>query len=104
MAKAIAGAAPVTNVQTTSEVVPLILAASEKMNHTDVQAAVRRHTEAHVEVVHEHEHNAPLHQFEETLKFPVDCGLFFFAAANAAVNLAREPGPMTIAVLASLVT
>ena len=99
----IGGAVPVATPRTTSEVVPLILQHATNMPSDEVHDRLRRHTEAHIEKVHEEEHNAPLHQFEETLKFPVDCGLFFFAAANAAVNLSAGGGPMTVAVLASLV-
>jgi NhaA family Na+:H+ antiporter len=35
--------------------------------------------------IHEHEHSA-LHNFEHSLKLPVDFGLFFFAFANAGVE------------------
>ena len=48
-----------------------------------------------------HDHS-PLHLFEHQLKLFVDIGLFFFAFANAGVQLAGI-GPMTWIILASLV-
>ncbi|HIG10395.1 MAG: Na+/H+ antiporter NhaA [bacterium] len=48
------------------------------------------------------EHHSPLHQFEHQLKFFVDFGLFFFAFANAGVELAGI-GPMTWIILLALV-
>lgn len=49
----------------------------------------------------DYEHS-PLHQFEHHLKLFVDLGLFFFAFANAGVQLAQI-GPMTWLILGSLV-
>lgn len=49
----------------------------------------------------DHEHS-PLHLFEHQLKFFVDFGLFFFAFANAGVELAGI-GPMTWIILGALV-
>jgi len=49
----------------------------------------------------EHVHS-PLHLFEHQLKFFVDFGLFFFAFANAGVELAGI-GPMTWIILAALI-
>ena len=51
---------------------------------------------------HGHDHNAPLHKFEHDTKFFVDCGMFFFAFANAGVELSGA-GSMSICVLLSLV-
>lgn len=50
---------------------------------------------------HGHEHS-PLHLFEHQLKLFVDLGLFFFAFANAGVQLAGI-GPMTWIILIALV-
>ena len=50
----------------------------------------------------EHDLPSTLHDFEHQLKLPVDLGLFFFAFANAGVELA-EVGPMTWIILGSLV-
>ncbi|MCB9916381.1 MAG: Na+/H+ antiporter NhaA [Planctomycetes bacterium] len=47
-------------------------------------------------------HHSPLHQFEHQLKLFVDLGLFFFAFANAGVELSGI-GPMTWIILGSLV-
>jgi len=52
--------------------------------------------------VHTGEHHSPLHLFEHQLKLFVDLGLFFFAFANAWVELAGI-GPMTWIILAALV-
>jgi NhaA family Na+:H+ antiporter len=49
-----------------------------------------------------HVEHSPLHAFEQQLKGFVDFGLFFFAFANAGVQLA-DVGPMTWIVLGSLV-
>ena len=48
------------------------------------------------------EHRSPLHLFEHQLKLMVDFGLFFFAFANAGVELSGI-GPMTWIILISLV-
>ncbi len=48
------------------------------------------------------EHHSPLHLFEHQLKLMVDFGLFFFAFANAGVELSGI-GPMTWIILISLV-
>jgi len=55
--------------------------------------------EAHAAAHHDH---SPLHQFEHQLKLFVDFGLFFFAFANAGVEMAGI-GPLTWIVLAALV-
>ena len=47
-------------------------------------------------------HHSPLHLFEHQLKFFVDFGLFFFAFANAGVELAGI-GPLTWIILGALV-
>jgi len=47
-------------------------------------------------------HHSPLHRFEHSMKLFVDMGLFFFAFANAGVELAGI-GPMTWIVLGALV-
>lgn len=49
-----------------------------------------------------HMEHSPLHQFEHQLKLFVDIGLFFFAYANAGVELAQI-GKMTWLIFASLV-
>ncbi len=49
-----------------------------------------------------HGHHSPLHLFEHNLKLFVDLGLFFFAFANAGVELAGI-GPMTWLILGALV-
>jgi len=51
---------------------------------------------------HDHEDHSPLHEFEHQLKLFVDLGLFFFAFANAGVQLAGI-GTMTWVILGSLV-
>ena len=50
---------------------------------------------------HEHDHS-PLHNFEHNLKLPVDLGLFFFAFANAGVELASV-NAVTWMILTSLI-
>ena len=50
---------------------------------------------------HEHDHS-PLHNFEHNLKLPVDLGLFFFAFANAGVELGSV-NAVTWIILASLI-
>lgn len=55
--------------------------------------------EAHVEVTHHV--LSPLEEFEHTLKLPVDFGLFFFAFANAGVELGAI-NSITWVILASL--
>ena len=47
-------------------------------------------------------HHSPLHTFEESLKTPVDYGLFFFAFCNAGVQF-DAIGPVTWIILASLI-
>lgn len=47
-------------------------------------------------------HHSPLHQFEHQLKLFVDVGLFFFAFANAGVELSGI-GPMTWIILLALI-
>jgi NhaA family Na+:H+ antiporter len=47
-------------------------------------------------------HHSPLHQFEHQLKLFVDLGLFFFAFANAGVELAGI-GPLTWIILLALI-
>ena len=49
----------------------------------------------------EHDHS-PLHNFEHNLKLPVDLGLFFFAFANAGVELGSVNG-VTWMILGSLI-
>jgi len=49
-----------------------------------------------------HKDHSPLHRFEHEMKLFVDIGLFFFAFANAGVELAGL-GPMTISILVALV-
>jgi NhaA family Na+:H+ antiporter len=50
-----------------------------------------------------HHQHTPLHNFEHHLKLPVDFGLFFFAWANAGVQITGELGVMTWLVLAALI-
>lgn len=47
-------------------------------------------------------HFAPLHLFEHHLKLPIDCGLLFFAWANAGVTI-EGAGSMTYLILSSLI-
>jgi len=56
------------------------------------------------EIDHGHAHgdHSPLHMFEHQLKLFVDFGLFFFAFANAGVELAGI-GPMTWIILGALI-
>ncbi len=57
--------------------------------------------EAHHAGHGDHDHS-PLHNFEHNLKLPVDLGLFFFAFANAGVELSSVNG-VTWMILASLI-
>merc|ERR1719265_1867501 len=50
----------------------------------------------------EHHKHPPLHQFEHTMKFPVDLGMFFFGVANAGVEM-KGVGGITVSVVVALV-
>jgi len=50
----------------------------------------------------QHSDHAPLHMFENTVKLPVDMGMFFFGFANAGVSLTTA-GSLTVSVLAALI-
>ena len=58
--------------------------------------------QAHAEGYDPHHDHSPLHMFEHQLKLFVDFGLFFFAFANAGVQLSGI-GPMTWIILFALV-
>ena len=62
----------------------------------------KKSTGAHHRCRHKKHLHPALHQFEHDLKLFVDCGMFFFAFANAGVKLST-PGGLTISIIMALV-
>jgi len=81
-------------------IVPFMPGPSRDVGFFEDRDEVDEVGEARAEILHlEH---SPLHLFEHQLKLLVDFGLFFFAFANAGVELA-DVGPLTWIILGSLV-